>query len=304
MKLTHGHRWLMMLLAATLLASCADDDAGSEDIIRLRADVWQVMEGTRAQAPARSLSRATTYGNASDLQTEGSFTCTVYQENTTTEYIPATTVNWSDPEWLFNDGKHYWPAAGALDFFAYMPATTPAYINNLSYAVSGTPAQLGISFNCDMTQTIDKEFIYALTTGQNKTANSSGVALTFKHPFARVTFVLSPASGEHVVINRVELPDIYKTGTHTFDGSTASWSGLGGASTFTATIGTPTLVIPYNYGSKTLTVNATWDDWSSKTKNISANVPINWEAGHSYTYTLTVSQSALVVDTDTYTEQW
>jgi hypothetical protein len=65
------------------------------------------------------------------------------------------------------------------------------------------------------------------------------------------------------------------------------------------------LVLPYSYdGTKTFTVNATWTDWSDVTKNVSANVAVDWQAGYSYTYTFTLSKYALIVNTSKFTEQW
>ena len=69
-----------MLLAACGSGSDSFDDEpqnvadnASLQEIRLNANVWHMMEGTRA----------TTYDNQAALQTAGHFTCAVYQENTT-----------------------------------------------------------------------------------------------------------------------------------------------------------------------------------------------------------------------------
>ena len=67
---------------------------------------------------------------------------------------------------------------------------------------------------------------------------------------------------------------------------------------------TPFVVIPKDYGSKTLTVNATWDDWSNVTMDVTANVDFNWKPGKIYTYNLTLAKYILIVDTQKYTEQW
>ena len=105
-------------------------------------------------------------------------------------------------------------------------------------------------------------------------------------------------------------------GTCTYDGTTMTWSGQDGSAAMTITPDTPLkygtsstettpfLVIPNNYGSKTLTINATWDDWSNVTKNISSDISFDWEPGYIYTYNLTVTKYALKVDTGKYTEQW
>ena len=300
----------MLLLAAGLLAGCSgsgdEPTTGGETTpkeIRLTPNVWQVMDATAARG-----TRAATFDNATALQAERSFTCAVYNANATTTYISSIAVEWNDPQWEFSDGKHFWPMEGSLDFFAYMPAaetlaTDAAYITGPTYTTARNP-----QFTCDMTKTQTKEFVWALTTGQNKAANSAGVAMNFTHPFARISFSLSPASGTHVTVNSISIDgtDFYTTGTCTFDGTNSTWSAKGGAAALgTFSIGNSYLVIPYNYGSKTITVNATWDDWSNVTKSITSGaVTINWQAGKSYTYNLTLKKEVLIVETTKYTEQW
>ncbi len=300
------YSWTYVLLAAGLLTGCGGDDAEDTPTppveakeIRLNADSWKVMQGS---APTR----ATTYDNPTALQTEGAFTCTVYEAGTTTTYINATQVNWNSTTWVFSDGRHLWPESGNLDFFAYMPAeanraTKAPYIGTITYA-AGAP-----SFTCSTIPTDGPyEFVYALTTDQNKTVHgSTGVTMTFRHPFARVCFKLSDASGTAVTINSISISgsDIATTGTYTHD---SGWSSVSGTGTLSGmNLDTPYIVIPNDYGYQTLTVNATWDDWSDVTTDVSASVDFDWAAGTSYTYTLTLSKYALKVETaETFTEQW
>ena len=191
-----------------------------------------------------------------------------------------------------------------------MPATKPDYITELTYAVSGEPTAPHPYFTCDMTQTVNKEFIWALTTGQNREdQGASGVTMTFKHPFARIYFQLSNESGSSVTINSITISgeDFYTTGTCTFDGTTSTWSDKDNQGSLgTLAIGIPYIVIPNDYGSsKTITVNATWDEWGTFTTGVTSSpLTINWQAGYSYTYTLTLSKYALNVDVNKYTEQW
>lgn len=307
----------MVMTAALMMTGCSSDDGDTPQPpqptpqeeklpITIKANVWQMMDGTRA----------TTFDNTDSIQSEGHFFCTAYDAGTITVNTFSgvnSQVDWDNTvsKWTFADGVHRWPDSGSLDFFAYMPATQPTYITAITYA-AGAP-----SFTCDMRRTVDKEFIWALTTGQNKETNGrDGVTMTFKHPFARIYFQLSEESGTHIKINSITISgsDFYHTGTCTLssDGttSTSTWSNKGGAAALgTLDIDTPYIVIPNDYGSnestKTISVEAEWDDWSKVTKTITSSpLTINWQAGFSYTYTLTISKYGLKVDTSKYTEQW
>lgn len=304
MKLTHGYRWLPTLLAAVLLAACSNDtpDTSAEaQEIRFNADVWHVMDGTRA----------TTYNDATDLQTEGSFACSAYAANTITAHFTSQQVNWnsSASKWEFSTPQK-WPGSDvsydALDFFAYMPAIQPDYITSINYTTARSP-----QITCDLRNTVDKEFVWTLITRQTQAEQGrTGVALHFTHPFARVRFVLSPESGDHVTVTSVTISDVNSTGTCTLsaDGATSTWSSQDDAATFGGLIGTDYIAVPQTFtgSTQTVTVEAEWEEWTGGvTKTFSTNVTMaQWEAGKSYTYTLTLQEYALKVSTDKYTEQW
>ena len=256
MKRTKRNTYLWQLLATLLLlatpgmfSACSSDDTNAtpattpDSEIRFKPSVWQVAEGTRA----------TTYDNATALQNEGSFTCEVYEANSLTPYINQIQVDWDNSNWVFSDGKHYWPATGSLDFFAYMPKSDnlPSYITNITYAVNANPAPepYFICANLPMTytsaytddesvshsaegQTSDlKEFIYALAVGQNKAGTGTNqpaagqVALTFQHPFARINLQLA-ASHPDITINSITFKSLKSGGTCSFNGSSSTWSSL------------------------------------------------------------------------------
>ncbi len=332
--------WCVLLVLTCLLTACSGGGSSSEELdpptpnptpnptpenqeIKLNANVWNMMEGMRA----------TTYDDQAAIQTEGHFTCTVYQANTTTPYINTTTVDWNgDPtnKWLFSDGKHYWPATGNLDFFAYMPkaGSLPSYITTgPTYAVNGTPApapsfvctDLPVTFNtssADATQ----EFIWALTPGQNKASQgATGVTMTFKHPFARIYFKLA-ASHPNITINSITFKTLKNNGSCTFDGTTTTWTLTGSATDLVASyspgasfttdpeaqlIGGPFLVIPQDWTGG-IEVNASWTEWGEAKDNqtLTATVPTNWQSGYSYTYTFTITEFDLKVDIRRFTEQW
>lgn len=313
MKLTSGLYITIagfFLVGAILLCGCTSDESPAADgnkEIHLTADIWRVMEDTRTA----------TFDNPAALQTEGSFTCAIYQTGTATPYIAATAVDWDGTasKWQFSDGKHYWPATGSLDFFAYMPATKPSYISTITYAMSDDPTPvLNRQFTCgdlpnsDTGQSTVKEFIYALQTGQSKAAQgATGVALNFKHPLARITLQWSAADHTGIAINSIAFKNIKNNGTCTIDATgNATWTPTGDATDFTASgLDRPYLVVPQTFagGSVSIEISATKDD---DTETFTASVPTSWVAGNSYTYSFTINfaPKELIVDTEKYTEQW
>lgn len=312
---------IALLSPSFLLSSCSSSDDGmneptpqdEQQEIRFNPGVWNFMEGTRAA----------TFNSNEDLQA-GTFKCYAYEDGTTNLYIDGSTVSYSVDQWLFDDGKHYWPVSGALNFFAFMPAdleNTSCTFDQTAYDSSTNPDGYSedspriVCTNLPVAITkgsdASKELVVAYTANQSKTGQgASGVTLTFKHPFAKVKFKLAAASGTNVKVNSITIPSIKRNGIFAFNGTTPEWTLSGDDADFVLS-GNPAtdddafyLVIPSNYGSKTLTVNATWSDWSNVTKDVSADVTFNWTAGYSYTYTLTLSKYALTVSTEKYTEQW
>lgn len=303
----------LLLSALLLLAGCSSSDSEeqekggeSQPEIRFNADVWQVMERTRA----------TTFDNATALQTEGTFTCYAYNHALTTVYesVSGATATWSSTYWSIA-GRPTWPESGDLDFFAYMPATKPNYITSgPTYSYTGEPAHQQINFDStapltSVGQSEMKEFIFALVESQNKDNAGSGVTLTFKHPFARVYF--KKADGlTGVTINSVTIAGIKYIGTCNCTGSAITWvptetTGDLVVTGSPATGETPYLVLPQELGSKTITVNASWTSWGSATTNVSTILDLgSWIAGYSYTYTFTLNGDVLIVDTEKFTEQW
>ena len=341
-------KWL--ILAAILLSGCSGDStsditsSGNKTEININAEVWRMMEGTRA-----------TFFD-SGTQSSGGFTCTAYTENTTgynlESDINACTVVWSGGHWEF--GSHRWPNSDALDFFAYMPQydSKPSYISSITYAVSGEPDAPAPSFVCnDLPMTYNSasptagqgnglnEFVWAMTIGQNKTnQGESGVTMKFRHPFARIKFQLA-ANNPNITINSITLKGLNTGGTCTFTKTgiaasyyytTSSWSSLSGNSDFVVTLssyaatfnnnpasavpiggyadsqhtGVDLIMIPQSWAGA-IDVNVTWDDWGTpKTETLSTTAATTWQPGYSYTYTFTISKYALIVNTEKFTEQW
>lgn len=336
MRHLHRHTWPLILLAAGLPAGCSVSDGdpatdsgaapATQDEIRLHADVWQVMDGTRA----------TTYDSNIALQSED-LKIDAYYHDTETKYLDGKKLHYDTDDWKFWEDdaqlKCYWPIVGSvydpadanitvssLDFVGYCPYNRPSYIPaDPTYNYS-----TGVSFTCDLSsymtlasQTSMPEFLVGILDAQTyttQTAAGGALPLQFKHPFALIKFVITAASGTNVKINSISIDGLKTGGTCAYDGTTMSWSSLTGSATMTltqelkngdTTEGTPFLVIPNNYGSKYLTVNATWNDWSNVTiSDYGTNVDFNWQAGYIYTYNLTLDKYGLKVDIAKYTEQW
>lgn len=95
-------------------------------------------------------------------------------------------------EGTFNsENKHYWPSSGALDFYAYAPATSSQYThsttNTLGFVV--TPSTT-ISEQVDLvvanTNNKTKTGAYTPTGGSASTYGAAGVPLNFRHAESKV----------------------------------------------------------------------------------------------------------------------
>lgn len=232
-----------MTAALMLLSACSNSDdapatstaiTAEDNSIRLNANVWRVMEGTRAAI----------YDGGT--LTSGSFTASSYVASTTTSYINPVQVDYVTDKWVWSDGKHYWPASGNLDFFGYMPATPPSYITaGPTYSAPGSVPQA--SFTCsDLPMTYNatspeagqgsslQEFVWGITVAQNKAnQGATGVTMKFRHPFACLKFQLA-ASHPDIQINSITFKALKTGGTCTLNNTaiaayyytTSAWSSL------------------------------------------------------------------------------
>ena len=332
----------LLLTAGMLLAGCSKDSGDSAQQakqepqeIRVQTNVTNVLKGNRA---------ATIDDNAA-LQTKD-LKIDAYYSGTETKYLDGKTLHYDSSWKFWNTSTtlqehYYWPITGStvtiadvptvastLDFVGFCPYEKPAYIGTPTYNHS-----TGVSFTCDMSSYMTlarqtgaeaptiptmQEFLVSWLPNQTlatQTAAGGALPMVFKHPFALIKFTITEASGTHVQINSISIAGLNTSGTCTFDGSDMTWGSYSGSAAITiaevlknggTTVGTPFVVIPKNYGSKYLTVNATWDDWSNTVtiSNYGTNVDFNWEPGHIYTYNLTLDKTGLKVDAEKFTEQW
>ena len=320
----------ILLTVLVLLVACAGSDA-DEALSETNGQKQDAVIAVKTNV-AGMLNRANTINSNTALQS-CDLKIDAYYHDTETKYLDGAKLHYDTDAWKFWDGSqvhYYWPIVGSvydpeaapvssLDFVGYCPFATPGYIASTSYDHS-----TGVTFTCDMSsymtladQASMPEFLVGILDAQTyttQTAAGGALPLQFKHPFALIKFVITAASGTNVQINSISIGGLNTTGTCVFNGTTSSWSSLSGSATMTlaqtlknggTTEGTPFVVIPNDYGSKFLTVNATWNDWGNVTiSDYGTNVTFNWEPGHSYTYNLTLDKYGLKVDIEKFTEQW
>lgn len=245
--------------------------------------------------------------------------------------------------WRFDDGSgnavhYYWPIEGSV----YEPSTSNITVSSLDFvgfcpydlANTGVTApvyneatgSLQMTCSLPMTNTGDgitqnnlQEFLWAYANGQTKDSNSGTVNMSFQHPFARVRFQLS-ASHPNIQIDSIVFKGLKSGGACTYVGGTTTWTSLTPAGTvdFVATlnqtlttsasiqtIGTDYIVVPQMFAGD-IVMKTTWDDWGAPVEHYhTAQITsVEWQPGCSYTYTFTITETDLIVDTERYTEQW
>ena len=286
----------------------------------------EIVLNATSSAINKGSTRATTIDSNTDLQKQD-LKIYAYLCGTDSKYLDGVRLHYDASAWKFWNSStstqlhYYWPFGMGLDFIGYCPYTTPGYITSGPEYNSGT----GVTFSCDVSdymtlasQASMQEFLFGVAKNQTVETQEAndGVPLQFKHPFALVKFVINAASDTHVQINSISIADLYTSASCTYNGSTMSWGSYDDETKAAMTItqvlkiggtteSTSFVVIPKNYGTKYLTVNATWDEWSDVTiSSYGADVDFNWAPGYIYTYNLTLDKYGLKVNKSQFTEQW
>ena len=297
---------LCLLALLIAIASCSSDTSETPSGGNGKREI-QVSVGLAT--------RANTFDSQASL--DNSFTLSAYLTGTATPYFAQTPIVKEGANWLFAANPQYWPAAVALDFVAWMPATPPNYIENLTYTAGE------LQFSCANLPTTPegqssmKEFVCAILKEQSyehtNTYSPNGIGITLQHPFAciRLRWANAPYSHADITLNSITLKNLRTGGTCTFSGTTATWTDLTGSANFTTNTLqeyndelTSFLVVPQDFAGE-MEVNATWNVWGEPmTHTLRTTVADSWQAGQSYTYTFNITESDLVVNNEKFTEQW
>lgn len=166
--------------AAVALAACSNDDTitvnqGIEEANTISFNT--IVEGQT---------------RAADIKTNNLESFKAYAIVNGTENVYFAEDEFTKSENTFNSvNKHYWPSSGALDFYAYAPATSSQYThsttNTLGFVV--TPSTT-ISEQVDLvvanTNDKAKTGAYTPTGGSASTYGAAGVPLNFRHAESKV----------------------------------------------------------------------------------------------------------------------
>lgn len=209
---------LIMAVAALALTSCSSDETiavNQSDSINFRS-------------LTNNLTRAADIESASDLK---SFNVYAQKSDDKSDYIGTSSTGSSESFVSNGSGtytsasKHYWPASGNLDFYAWSANSTAN--GNKETSVTATAYNI-YDVTVPSTAADQPDFIYASNFGQAKVTS---VALTFNHYESRIVLkVKNTASNLNFEVTgwKIVYPD--NAGTITFSGfstgttRTATWS--------------------------------------------------------------------------------
>lgn len=209
---------LIMAVAALALTSCSSDETiavNQSDAISFRS-------------LTNNLTRAADIESAADL---ASFNVYAQKHDDASDYIGTSSTNSSVS--FVNNGsgtytsssKHYWPASGNLDFYAWSANSTANGNKETSVTANSFDSY---AVTVPSTAADQPDFIYASNYNQAKVAS---VALTFNHYESRIVLkVKNTASSLNFTVTgwKIVYPD--NTGTVSFSGfatgatRTATWS--------------------------------------------------------------------------------
>lgn len=210
-------------------------------------------------------------------------------------------TNGGGNSWSY-DGTQYWIAGKTYDFYAVYPTTVTATVSS-----DGTITIE--NFDASQTGADAVDLMTASATGMNGDSPQM-VGLRFGHLLSRVNIMVQ-AEGSDAQISQARLSGIKTKGDYDSSNSSASWILDGTTSSFDLPSGgnyTATsvpsnllgdmLVPPQPVRGFILSVAYSFAGTSAATKEITlpADVVSQWEAGQSYTYTLTLSSNYISFD--------
>jgi hypothetical protein len=208
---------ILASLAATLTA-CSNDELidAKQDPITFHVSTENMTRATGVM-DNNNFKEFTLYADYKATSTDNT--------TTTLTFLNGCTVEYKDSKWALTDGDIYWPASGTLDFYAVANNDKDSY----NYS-NGTRT---VTHKVAETVANQTDLLYAVTTGQTKTTNSTaGVSLHFRHALSQIAFQ-AKCTNDHlkIEISEVLLYGVKGEGTLTLPEETTTQD-------FTATIET------------------------------------------------------------------
>ena len=121
---------LLFILLAMMLAGCSGD---APEVVAepstpkpvVSPDDGEIRFKVGTEWQGKGDTRAVLFADADALVTEGSFKVYAYVGATTNAHINGSTASYSEGEWVFTDGKHYWPQSESLLIISPTSVTAP-----------------------------------------------------------------------------------------------------------------------------------------------------------------------------------
>lgn len=217
-----------------------------------------------------------------------------------------TTVE--SPNWTYEGGARYWVPGATYNFYGVYPNTVDAQVSN---GVITVP-----SFDCSATGNDAVDLMTAFATGDGD--NPAKVNMNFGHELVRVNFMVQTEEGT-VYVNKASLIGMMYKGTLTRSNEGAVWSKLEFAPEGIFQRNTelevnvkgialldemllPVQTIENEQVSLSLSYHYfALNEEYKKTVTLPA---ITWEAGKSYTYTLTIESDGRIHFDSPVIDQW
>ena len=234
MKNLKRHTALLPALAAlTLLATaCAHDDFNlpqppAGDAVSFRTQTLDDFVTRAAGATTHGTyaiqSMGIYAGYTADTWNESTHKCNTFFDNL---HVSRTSDTSS---WEYTDEK-FWPGSGYLSFFAYAPHRDhTSYGTNkptITVPSTGTP-----TLQYTIADSHDKQIDLLLATPQANQVKHDYVTLPLRHALTKIAFSArlanAPNAGTTTQITRIELKNLYGSGSVKMDGLNRQWAPLG-----------------------------------------------------------------------------
>lgn len=286
---TLGALFLLLLLTVASCTSTLSDEPTTDT----RAISFMPTAETRAAVTGTSLSDGSSFSVWGWYGTEGTITNNVFDGETVTE---------SGGAWTYGGGSRYWIAGNTYNFYAVYPAELPT---DVKADVSSDGTITVTNFDCSQTGDAAVDLMTATATGvvaDDMIADSRTVSLQLKHELVRVN-ILVKTEGDIAYVTEAELSGMLYKGKMVRSGDTSKWQNTEAAEAGNTpfykkdlqevdlkgiSILDEMLLIPQETNKVQLTLDYNYGYEGSESHSTAYLPDVTWNAGQSYTYTLTI----------------